>query len=131
MKKIVFVLIATLVLMLSGCGAVKNNQMINTDRNIIKITITTGGVKQLKTTENKNEIIYIVNYINGLDLKKTTEDVIKLTGGSCVITIYFNNKINKQFVNYGNLFFKESGKEWYAIPYKQANKIYEIYNNLE
>lgn len=41
-----------------------------------------------------------------------------------------NEKTTKEYVHFGNMFFKESGKGWYEIPYKQADKFDNIYKNL-
>jgi hypothetical protein len=110
----------------------KNKQVINNIKNITKITVTTepGGDKKLKTIKNKDEIEDIVNYINDLDMKKTSEDVTKYSGMSYIITVYYKDKTSKEYVHYGNIFFKEMGKEWYTIPYKQAEKFESIYNNV-
>lgn len=134
MKKIIFLsALFFIFVMLSGCGTTKNKRTINNAKNIIKITVNTqpGNEKSLKTTENKNEITEIVNYLNGLDLKKTSKDAGQYTGMSYVITVYFDDKTNKEYIHFGNMFFKESEKDWYEIPYKQADNFESIYKNLD
>lgn len=133
MKKIFSIsIIIAILIMLSGCGATNNKLTINNSNNITKITVTTqpGNDKSLKTTEKKNEIIDIINYLNSLDLKKPSKDAGQYAGMSYVITVYFDDKTTKEYVHFGNMFFKESGKDWYEIPYKQAEKFEDIYRNL-
>lgn len=100
--------------------------------NISKITIYTlpGKDSSLKTTTNENEIMKIVNYINSLNLQKPTEDADKYFGMSYIITIYYDNKTSNEYVHFGNMFFKEWNKDWYEIPYEQAEKFEGIYNNI-
>lgn len=133
MKKIFYVsTIIAILIMLSGCGTTKSKPTINNPNNITKITVTTqpGNEKSLKTTENKNEITDIINYLNSLELKKTSKDAGQYNGVSYIITVYFDDKTTKEYVHFGDMFFKESGKDWYEIPYKQAEKFNNIYKNL-
>lgn len=118
--------------MLNGCGDTKNKTTINNTKNIIKITINTqpGNNNSLKSTENKNKITEVVNYINDLDLKKTTKDAGQYSGMAYIITVYFDDKTSTEYVHLGNMFFKESGKDWYEISYKQAEKFEGIYKSL-
>lgn len=130
MRKVIFISAIMAVLMiLSGFTASKDNLKINT-QNITKITVTTGGNKTLKITKNKDKIKDIVNYINGLNFKKTSANVSHYNGLAYVITFYFTDKTSKEYVHYGNKFFRESGKKWYEIPYKQAVKFESIYKSL-
>lgn len=131
MKKIIVPLVLLFVLLtLIGCSTTKNKITINNIKDITKITVTTGGDKTLKTTENKDEITNIVNYINGLDLKKTSENANEYNGLAFVIIIYFSDNTSKEYIHFGNKFFRESGKDWYEIPYQQAEKFESIYNSL-
>lgn len=134
MKKIIssFLLIAIL-LMLSGCSAKKDNITINNTKNIIKITIKTqpGNDSSIKSTENKSQITEIINYINGLDLKKTAKNPDDYTGMIYIITVYFDDTTSTEYAHFGNMFFKESGKDWYEIPYDQAEELEGIYKSLD
>lgn len=112
-----------------GYGTTKNKLTI---KNITKITVTTapGYDNALKTTENKNEIADIINYLNDLHLEKTHKNVAEYCGMSYIITVYYSNKKSKEYVHFGNMFFKETGKEWYEISYKEAVEFGKIYNNM-
>jgi hypothetical protein len=119
--------------MINSCSTQKDDVAISNTKNIIKITIKTqpGNDSSLKSTENKSEIIKIVNYINGLDLKKIAKKPDEYTGMSYIITFYFNDKTSKEYVHFGNMFFKESGKGWYEMPYNQAKELEDIYKSLD
>lgn len=132
MRKVVasFVLLAAL-LILNGCSATKDKTIIDSTRNISKITIYTqpGGDSSLKSTEDKSQMTDVVDYINELDLKKTTKDAGQYNGMSYIITVFYDDKTSIEYVHFG-MFFKESGKGWYEVPYKQAEKFEGIYNSL-
>jgi hypothetical protein len=134
MKKIIYsCLLITILLMLSGCSDKKDNIIIYNTKNIIKITIKTqpGNDSTLKSTENENKIIEIVNYINGLDLKKTRKNPDEYTGMAYIIIFDFNDATSTQYAHFGNMFFKESGKGWYEMPYNQAEEFKGIYKSLD
>ena len=134
MKKIISsCLLIAILLMLSSCSTKKDNITINNAKNIIKITIKTkpGNDRSIKSTENKSRITEIANYINGLDLKKITKNPNEYTGGAYIITLYFDDKTSTEYVHFGNMFFKESGKDWYEMSYNQAEELDDIYNSLD
>lgn len=128
MKKIICIssILVVILIILCSCGTTRLNA-----NNISKITVTTlpGDNKSLKTTKNKNEISNIINYLNGLKLKKTTEDGGQYNGSSYIINIYFNDKTSKEYVLCGNRFLKESGN-WYEMQYDQAVKFDNIYKSI-
>lgn len=133
MKKIIsWGLLIAILLTLYGCGAKKEKITFDNTENIIKITIYTlpGNKSSLKSTEDKGQITEIIDYINGLDLKKPTKDADQYVGMSYIITVYFDDKTNIEYIHFGNTFFKELGKEWYEIPYEQAEKFEGIYKSL-
>jgi hypothetical protein len=66
-----------------------------------------------------------------LELKKTTKDPNEYTGMTYIITVYFDDTTSKEYVHFGNMFLKESGKDWYEIPYNKAQELERIYNSLE
>jgi hypothetical protein len=115
--------------MLNGCSATKDKKNIVKAKNIVKITIKTQP-GNLKSTEDKNQISDVINYINALDLKKTTKDAGQYKGMAYIITVFYEDKTNSEYFHFSNMFFKESGKGWYEIPYKQAEKIKNINNGL-
>lgn len=128
MKKFIFLYtLITIIIMLNGCSATKNTLTINHATNITKIEIK-AYPGSLKTTENNNEITEIINYFNSLDLKKTTKTTV--TGMSYTITVYFNDKTSKKYEQVGNSYFIDTETNWYKIPYEQAQKFEDIYNNL-
>lgn len=136
MKKYVFA--AALIVIILIAGYIVNDKINNgaltsiSAGNVIKITITVdGGDKLLRTTEDRSVINDIVNHINGLHLKRTHKNVEDYTGTAFVIKVYFSDDSMKEYVEYSNLFFKESGKEWYRIPYEEADKFGSIYNNMD
>jgi hypothetical protein len=131
MRKIIAQFILLFIpLILIGCSTTKDETINIHTKDITKIVVTTGGDKTLKTTENKDEITNIVNYINGLDLIETSENATEYDGLAFVITIYFSNNTSNEYIHYGNKFFRESEKGWYKIPYQQAEKFESIYNSL-
>lgn len=133
MKKSIFsFLLIAILLILNGCSATKDKTTINNTKNIIKITINTqpDNSGSFKSTENKSQITEIINYINDLDLKKTTKDAGQYVGMAYIITVYFDDKTTTEYVHFGNMFFKESGSDWYEIPYNQAEKFEGIYKSL-
>lgn len=118
--------------MLNGCSSTKNKEIIDNTNDIVKISIKThpGNDSNLKSTEDKKQISEITNYINALDLKKTNKDAEKYAGMSYVITVFYGDKTSREYIHFGNMFFKESGGDWYEIPYKQAEKFESIFNDL-
>jgi hypothetical protein len=139
MKKIIAsCLLLVVLLILNGCStteektSIDKTKNIDNTKNIVKITIRTqpGNDNNLRSTEDKKQISVVFNYINDLDLKKTTKDAGQYNGMSYIITVFFEDKKSTEYVLFGNMFFKESGKVWYEIPYKQAEKIEDIYNSL-
>lgn len=135
MKKSMYIssVIIAILIILCSCSAEKDKLTIGSTENITKITVTTwpGINKSLKTTENKKEIIDIANYINSLRLKETTKDAGEYNGMFYIITVYFNDKTKKEYTLLGNMFFKESGKDWYEIQYNQAVKFESIYKGID
>lgn len=134
MKKIIYsCLLITILLMLSGCSEKKDNIIINNTKNIIKITIKTqpGNDSTLKYTENENKIIEIVNYINGLELKKTRRNPNEYTGMTYTIIFDFDDATSTEYDHFGNMLFKEAGKYWYEMPYNQAEEFEGIYKSLD
>lgn len=136
---IIFIVIVAILIMFIGKDTPNDKPMIKNTKNITKISVSFQPNKyhMSYTTENKKEITNIVNYINGLDLKKTSKDVRLYPGLWYVITIFFKHKIflfeyqtSKEYVHYSNLFFRENGKDWYDMPYEQAEKMDTIYKNL-
>ncbi len=118
-------------LMANPKAAIGGKPIINNTNDVIKITVKTQpGNDSLKTTEDRHQIIEVINYINGLDLKKTTKDVGQNNGMSYIITIYYSNDTSMEYVHFGNAFFIESGNDWYEMPYNQAEKFEAIYNGL-
>ncbi len=119
--------------MINSCSTQSDDVVISNTKNIIKITIKTqqGNNSSLKSTDNKSEITAIVNYINSLDLKKTSKKPDEYTGMSYVITFYFNNKTSKEYIHLVNMFFKEFGKDWCEMPYNQAEELKDIYKSLD
>lgn len=119
--------------MINSCSTQSDDVAVCNTQNIIKITIKTqpGNDSSLKSTENKSKITEIVNYINSLDLKKTAKKPDEYTGMSYVITFYFNDITSKEYVHFGNMFFKESGKDWCEMPYNQAEELKDIYKSLD
>ena len=87
-------------------------------------------------TEDKNDIIEIVRYINTLDLKKTLENGGETFGAYYFITVYYKHKIlgfnfttSKKFMHVGNVYFKENGKlSWYTMSFEQADEIANIFD---
>ena len=120
-------MLVAILMILCSCGTTK----LNTN-NISKITVTTipGDDKSFKSTENKDEISSIINYINSLKLKETTKNAKDYYGMNYIITIYFNDKTSKKYIHAGNIFFKESGKDWYEMQYDQAEKFDNIYKSI-
>ncbi len=131
-KTITLCLLIAILLMVNGCSTAKDSSIIKNTDNISKITVRTqpGKDSSLKSTEDKSHITDVVNYINGLDLKKTTKDAGKYNGMSYVITIYYGDNTSTEYVHFGNMFFKESGRYWYEMSYNQAEKFEDIYNRL-
>ena len=129
---IVIVTIVGIGLMADPKAAPSDKSIINNTNDVPKITVKTqqGNDSNLKTTEDKHQIIDIINYFNSLDLKKTTKDVGRYNGMSYIITIYYSNGTSVEYVHFGNKFFKESGGDWYEIPYNQAKEFENIYNAL-
>lgn len=66
-----------------------------------------------------------------MELKKTTKDPNEYTGMTYIITVYFDDTTSKEYVHFGNMFLKESGKDCYEIPYKKVQELERIYNSLE
>lgn len=134
MKKSIYItsVIIGILIMLCSCSTKEDKLTKGSIENITKITVTTipGTNKSLKTTENKKEITDIANYINSLRLKETTKDAGEYNGMSYIITVYFNDKTRKEYILLGNMFFKESGKEWYEMQYDQAEKFESIYKGI-
>lgn len=133
MKKFIYVfgIIIILTVVILAIYNSSNNKLLVKDKNIKKITISIdGGDKLIKTTENISEIADIVKHMNGLHLKRTHTDVNEYTGTAFVITLYYGNQPSREYVEYGNMFIKESGKGWYRISYKEAEKFEEFYNKL-
>lgn len=133
MKKVIVSCILIITLMFNGCSGAKNKIAINDTKNIIKITVHAQPNKDssVKSTANKNLIADIVSYINDLDLKKTNKDAGQHDGMSYIITIYYADNTSKEYNHFGNAFFKESGKDWYEMSYKQAEKFESIYKSME
>lgn len=65
-------MLVAILIMFCSCSTTNNKLIINS-KNVTKITINYRSVKDnnLKTTENKDEILSIINYINSLKLKKS------------------------------------------------------------
>ena len=134
MKKIIYsCLLITILLMVSGCSYKKDNIIIYNTKNIIKITIKTQSRNDstLKYTENENKIIEIVNYINGLELKKTRKNPDEYTGMTYTIIFDFDDATSTEYAHFANMFFKQSGRDWYEMPYNQAEEFEGIYKSLD
>ena len=134
MKKIIYsCLLITILLMVSGCSYKKDNIIIYNTKNIIKITIKTqsGNDSTLKYTENENKIIEIVNYINGLELKKTRKNPNEYTGMTYTIIFDFDDATSIEYDHFGNMFFREAGKGWKEMLYSQAEEFESIYKSLD
>lgn len=125
-------MLVAILIMFCSCSTTNNKLIINS-KNVTKITVNYRSVKDntLKTTENKDEILSIINYINSLKLKKITEGEAGIIGSSAyIITVYFNDKTSKEYIHSGNAAFKESGKDWYKMEYNQAKKFDDIYKSI-
>lgn len=109
-----------------------DKSIISNARDVLKITVETqpGDESSLKMIEDKEHIMDVINYINGLNLKKTDKDPSQYEGMSYIITIYYSNGTSTEYIHFGNRFFKESGSDWYEMPYKQAVKFAGIYKSL-
>lgn len=132
MKKVIYsCLLLAILFVLNGCGASNDKITINKTKNITKVAINTqpSNNSSLKSTEDKSKITEVINYINDLDLKKTTKDGGQYEGMAYIITVYFDDKTSTEYILLGK-FFKESGKYWYEIPYNQAEKFKGIYKSL-
>jgi hypothetical protein len=127
MKKTVILYLLIAVLVLSGCGTSKNKITIDNSENITQIEIQSYP-GSLVTTENKNEIEDITNYINSLDLKKAAETPV--SGMAYAITVNYNDKTSKQYSHIGNVFFVDPERNWYKIAYGQAIKFDMIVANI-
>jgi hypothetical protein len=131
-RLVVSCLLFAVLLMLNGCSVKKADKIIDNSKEVVRITIKTlpGNDISLKSTEDKKQISELINYINALDLKKTTKDAGQYSGMAYIINLFYEDQTSKEYVHFGNMFFKESGKDWYEIPYKQAEKFESIYNSL-
>ena len=125
-------LIVVTVIALTIYNTENDGLIITNYENIKKIVIT--EYAETKTTENKNDIANIVNYINSLDLEKTSYNGYDCFGTGYFITVYFDHKIlcfnytiRKKFVHIGNRYFRKSGN-WYEIKSKYIDftPIYDI-----
>lgn len=133
MKKIISIcLLIVIILTLNGCSTKKDGILPDSTKNIIKITVDAqpGGDSSLKSTDDKEKITEIYDYLKALDLKKTTDDAGRYTGMSYIITLYFDDDTCREYIHFGNKFFKELGKEWYEMTYVQAERFEDIYNSL-
>ena len=132
---IIILIICFLTMFLSYYILDQKPRIKNADK-ITKIMVYTQPVYRSKTTENKLDIMKIVNYVNELELKKTAVVVEQYMGGAYVITVYYDHQFiwidyqtSKKYYFFDE-FVKKSGKEWYEITYEQSQEIEMIFENM-
>lgn len=121
-----------LILLFSSCD--KSNKIADIDLNkeIKEITISTLPPQKdsPKTVQDKDKINEIAHYLYSLNLKAATNNADDYEGMSYIIQITYIDDSKKDYIHFGNKFFKEAGGAWREIEYKQAEQFSSIYDNL-
>lgn len=131
MKKLITILLVAIILLMLGSFSNKGNGVIEiTSKDVVKVSINTRPGDKEIATQNVREIDDIVSYLDGLDLRNTTKDPGQHYGMSYIITLHLSNESTKEYIHFGNTFFKESGDVWYEMSYEQAEKFDGILRKL-
>lgn len=134
MKNFFIIIIAiALMIVFAGCSDSKLD-ITSKDResiDSIEISSLPASKEFDKTTKDADSIKIIIDYLNSIDLKKTQKKASEYYGMSFLIKINYTDGSTKNFVHFGNTFFKEGDGEFLEMKYEQAEKFEGIVKKIK